>query len=81
VSLSRHERFTSWLSRWVDNSVTDDDIQSCMNLLLGTGDASSGLVPCDTHRQTVAASQHTEPYHEYYRYHVTYHYDTDTHTS
>ena len=34
-----------------------------------------------THRETVSASEHTEPYHQYYRYHVTYHHDSDTQTS
>ena len=94
MSLSRHVKFTSWLSRWVDKYVSADDLQRCTDFLLGsysntatstdaTGSSSddasggdvgglSGLVPCETRRQTVAACNDRPPYCDYYKYHVTY---------
>jgi len=69
VSLSRHKKFSSWVDCWLDNSVTDDDIQSCVDFLLGRGCGDGDTV--ETEREMVLASDDRPPYHDYQRYHVT----------
>ena len=61
----------TWVGRWVDNSVSDQDLQACEDFLMGQN--ASGLLACNTDKHIVPASDDTMPYHQYHRYRVTYH--------
>ena len=70
VSLGRHKKFSTWVARWLDRCVTDDDVQSCMDFLLGRGCGDGRHGDGVTERQTVIASEERPPYHDYQRYRV-----------
>jgi len=72
VSLRRHVKFSSWLGRWLDSSLSPSDQQSAVEwLMMGSGRASD-LMPCQTLRHTLPATDDKPPYYQHHRYHVTY---------
>ena len=69
MSLHRHAALSRWLSRWLTDNVTADQLQAADDWLLGRG---SGDGRHDDHeateRVTVLASDARPPYHDYHRY-------------
>ncbi|XP_062620426.1 paired amphipathic helix protein Sin3a-like isoform X2 [Saccostrea cucullata] len=72
VSLKLHDKFSTWINRWREENLTEDQKSVCEDWLMGR---TEDLVACTTTKESCGAEDAT-PYFTFNKYKVEYEYET-----